>query len=544
MEIEAGLRIPPPALERALSRRPTSFLAALLLLPILAATPAAAQVRTGDAAWEAGDFSAARAAYTRALADDPASVRSLYRLGLLASWDDRLDSALVLLRRARTVDPEDPDVRYAEALVLSWDGDFGGAIARYDSLIAAQPDRRDARIGRARTLAWKGDLDGAERAFEALVAMDPSDPEARNGRAQVLSWRGDWDAATLEYGAVLASDPGNSEALTGLGRLRLWRGSPSLALRAADAALAAEPANRDARLLRRDARNALRPYLDLTLGWSDDSDDNTAFWQVVGASVSLADGLRGFGRLGLLEATDETRDALRSLAEAGIILTRGPWGFTLGAGARTLEPDPVDGDGRTAFTARANAAWKVAAGASLGVGYARYPFDETAFLIGRDVDIDEVEASGDLTLAQGLVLGMGGSYAWLTDDNRRHALVGALSKDVSGGLWLGGYGRWLAYDAPGIGYFSPDRYLVAEGRIGWNRTPAPWGWRLMGGLGAQWIGSGADAQEEWRIEARLVRQLGDASTLEAWGGYTNAAISSTTGAYRFATAGVMGRIGL
>jgi hypothetical protein len=66
----------------------------------------------------------------------------------------------------------------------------------------------------------------------------------------------------------------------------------------------------------------------------------------------------------------------------------------------------------------------------------------------------------------------------------------------------------------------------------------------MGGLGAQWIGSGADAQEEWRIEARLVRLLGDASTLEAWGGYTNAAISSTTGAYRFATAGVMGRIGL
>jgi tetratricopeptide (TPR) repeat protein len=501
-------------------------------------------VRTGDAAWEAGDFATARAAYTRALADDPASVRALYRLGLLASWDDRLDSALVLLRRGRAVDPLDPDVRFAEALVLSWRGDFDAAIARYDSLITDHPDRRDAHLGRARTLAWKGDLDGAERAFEALVASDPADPGARNGRAQVLAWRGDWEAATLEYGVVLAADPDNAEALAGLGRVRLWAGRPSLALRAADAALATEPGHRDARLLRRDARNALRPYLDLTLGWSDDSDENTSYWQVLGASVSLDDGLRGFGRLGLLEAEDATRSARRSLAEAGVALTRGAWALTAAAGARSLEPDDQDGDGRTAFTARASAAWKVAPGASVGAGYARYPFDETAFLIGRDLDLDEVEASADVTLAQGLVLGLGGSHAWLTDDNRRHALVGALSRDLPGGFWAGAYGRWLAYDEPGIGYFSPDRYVLGEARAGWNRTPAPWGWRLLAGLGAQWIGTGADAQEEWRLEARVIRLLGDANAIEAWAGYNNAAVSSTTGAYRFATAGVIGRLGL
>ncbi len=160
------------------------------------------------------------------------------------------------------------------------------------------------------------------------------------------------------------------------------------------------------------------------------------------------------------------------------------------------------------------------------------------------MDLDEVEANADVTLAQGLVLGLGGSHAWLSDDNRRQAVVGALSKDVGSGFWLGVHGRWLGYDEAGIGYFSPERYVVAEGRAGWNRTPAPWGWRLLAGLGAQWIGSGADAQEEWRLEARVIRQLGDASTLELWGGYTNAAVSSTTGAYRFTTAGVMGRVGL
>ena len=97
---------------------------------------------------------------------------------------------------------------------------------------------------------------------------------------------------------------------------------------------------------------------------------------------------------------------------------------------------------------------------------------------------------------------------------------------------------------PGVGYFSPDRYTVAEGRVGWNRTPSPWGWRLLAGLGGQWIGEGAAAQGEWRLEGRLIRQLGDAAAVEAWAGYTNAAVSSTTGAYRFTTAGVMGRVGL
>ncbi|HJS48641.1 MAG TPA: tetratricopeptide repeat protein [Gemmatimonadales bacterium] len=481
-----------------------------LLATAIGSRPLAAQVRAGDAAWEAGDFPAARAAYTRALAEDPASVRSLYRLGLLASWDDRLDSALVLLRRARAVDPEDPDVRFAEAQVLSWTGDHSGALARYDSLIALHPGRSDGRTG----------------------------------RAQVLAWRGDWDAAEAEYHAVLAAEPGNPDALAGLGRLRLWQGRPTLALDGADAALASMPRHREARLLRRDAHNALRPWLDLTLGWSGDSDENTALWQVVGASVSLADGVRGFGRLGLLEANDETRDAMRSLAEAGLGFTRGAVGLTAAVGARTLDPDEADGDGRTAWTARAGAAWKVADGASVSLGYAHYPFDETAFLIGRDLDVDDLEAGADFTLAQGLVLGLGASHAWLSDDNRRRAAVAALSKDLTGGIWIGAWGRWLGYDEVGVGYFSPDRYTVAEGRAGWNRSPSPWGWRLLAGLGAQWIGEGADAQGEWRLEGRLIRQLGDASTVEAWAGYTNAAVSSTTGAYRFTTLGVMGRVGL
>src|SRR5512140_853584 len=89
---------------------------------IAIASPLAAQVADGNRAWAAGRYDEARAAYERELAGNPRSVRSLYRLAVLASWSDQLDSALALLQRARAVEPADPDVRATEAQVLAWQG--------------------------------------------------------------------------------------------------------------------------------------------------------------------------------------------------------------------------------------------------------------------------------------------------------------------------------------------------------------------------------------------------------------------------------------
>jgi len=52
------------------------------------------QIAAGDSAWAAENYYLARIAYERALRDDSTSVRALYRLGILASWDGLLDSAL------------------------------------------------------------------------------------------------------------------------------------------------------------------------------------------------------------------------------------------------------------------------------------------------------------------------------------------------------------------------------------------------------------------------------------------------------------------
>ncbi len=46
------------------------------------------------------------------------------------------------------------------------------------------------------------------------------------------------------------------------------------------------------------------------------------------------------------------------------------------------------------------------------------------------------------------------------------------------------------------------------------------------------------------MEARLGRRWGDGNRVEGFGGVTNSAVSSTTGAFRYRTAGVLLRLGL
>ena len=110
-----------------------AVLYALAAAPLVA--PAlAAQVTDGNRYWTEGRFPEAKAAYEAELRSNPASVRSLYRLAVLASWADRLDSARTLADRARGLEPADPDVRALQAQLDAWSGRFRSAVARYDSL--------------------------------------------------------------------------------------------------------------------------------------------------------------------------------------------------------------------------------------------------------------------------------------------------------------------------------------------------------------------------------------------------------------------------
>lgn len=441
----------------------------LLTLP----ASAGAQQEVADSAWIAGDFHLARINYERVLAADPASVRANYRLGILASWDGRLDSALVLIRRARRIEPLDPDIRTTEARVLSWAGRIDQSIALYDS--------------------------------------------------------------------VLADHPRHADALAGLGQVYYWQGRYSRAATYASRALAVEPGNRSAQELNRSLRAAVGPQLDVTLGWSNDSDENTSWWQTVTGSRQLSDAVRLFGAVGALEASDPVRDASRILAEAGATYGFGNLHATGALGARRLTPD--SGSSRTAGTVRLSGGYRLGS-AGIGAGYAHYPFDETALLIGRNLDVDAFDLEADARLRPGLTLGAGASYASLSDDNSRRSGILTLTQSVHRDFFVGVMARALGYDFKGTGYFSPDWFSVYEVRTGYSRTALPWSGRISGGLGVQQIGSGARVQSEWHLEGRLGRNWGTMNLIELFAGVSNSAESSTTGAFRYRTGGVVIRIGL
>ena len=513
-----------------------------LALVALSAPTARAQVARGDSAWAAGDFHVASIAYERALAADSSSVRALYRLGILASWDGRLDSALTLIARARSIEPQDPDVMIAQARISSWKGDHKAALALYDSVLAARPGNREAALSRAQVLGWVGRFKEADAGYARLMGENPRDLDALAGRGQIAAWSGDLKMAVEYYTAALSVDSSHVRSLVGLAQVRSWQGRHRESMELNDRALAIEQGNRDALQLQAAIRGARRPLLEPTLGWSHDSDDNTAWWETVRVSMFLADGLQGFANVGLAQLSDPTRQANRAGGEAGLRYNVGDFGVTGAVGVRHLSSDFASD--QTPATWRGGLSYRLSPGAGIGVGYAHYPFDETAFLAGQKLIVDELSADGDVNLREDITLGLGGGFGWFSDDNQRHSFVVSVTKRFPPQWTAGLFGRLLGYDHQGQGYFSPDRYLTGEARGSFTQTWTGWEGRLGAGLGVQQTFEGATVQSEWHLDGRLARKWGVANEVALSLGYTNSAASSTTGAFRYFTGSLSARIGL
>lgn len=480
-------------------------------LLIFAATAGGAAVANGqqaaaDSAWVAGDFHTARINYEKVLQQDPTSVRANYRLGILASWDGKLDSALVLIRRARQADPGDPAIQLTEAQVLG----------------------------------WAGRNDEADSVYQYVLTRNPENADAAAGRAQLLAWQGEFDRAIDAYLAILARHPDNIEARVGLGQVYLWQDKLHLAREQSVRALQVDATNPTARSFARAVSQGRRPSPEITLGWSHDSDDNNTWWQTLAASLLLADGLRGFGSVGALEANDPIRESTRLSAEAGIILGLSDWHLTAALGIRHLLPGGAPN--RTEATYRASAAYRINRSAGAVINYTHLPFDETALLMALNLDIDALDVGFDLKLRPELSLGAGAGQTWFSDNNSRTHGVLAVTRTLRQNLTVGLFTRMMGYDFHGIGYFSPDRFFLLEGRGGYGFTRAPWHGRVSAGLGLQQIGKGANAQLEGHIDGRVGRNWSGDNTVDVFAGFSTSAESSTTGAFRYYTAGVIVRI--
>jgi hypothetical protein len=435
-------------------------------------TSLCAQQKEADEAWNQGRYEAARAAYEQILRQDPSAARANLRMGIMLSWQGKLDSALTLIARARAVHPDDIDMRLAEARVRS----------------------------------WKGDLSTAERLYRAILAQHPE----------------------------------NADALAGLGYVYYWEGREAAARKYAEAALAVDSTHTAGRDLLRTIGEANRPATEGTVNWSNDSDHNTSFGQALSASASPGAGVGIFGSVSALETSDPALEASSLGGEAGLSVGQGRFQLTGAAGARRLFPEVTEP--RTAATYRARLGYRPAPGFGMSVGYSRAPFDETASLMDRGLDMELVEGGFDARPFAGFSIYATGSGLWLSDGNTRTGVVAGLTQKLHRRFSVGLFGRTLSYEESGVGYFSPDRFSVLEATAGYAIVTRSWNSSLGGGLGAQQIEEGGAAQSEWHIEGRLARRWGGGNRVEVFGLVTNSAVSSTSGAFRYRSAGLTVRL--
>jgi hypothetical protein len=425
---------------------------------------------------------------------------------------------------------------------MAWNKQYAAALLLYDSLLTQRPDFNDAALGRAQVLAWSGHLDEARGAYRKLIAKDSTDREARLGSAQVSAWKGDLTAAEQEYRTLLGRNSRDVEARVGLGYVYLWQGRVAAAGRQARYALAIDSTHKTGRELRQLAGESSRSSVETSAAWSNDSDDNTSFWQTAGASTSLGGSVGVFGSVNALETSDPARDATRVGGEAGLTVTAGRLQLTGAAGARRLTPEVAPS--RTAATYRGRVGYRPVPQFGVSLGYARLPFDEIASLIERNLDLELLEGGVDVRPTPSLTVYGGGSALWLSDGNNRTGASLGLTQKIRRQFFVGLFGRTLTYERRGIGYFSPDRFSVLEATAGYSHESRSWVGSLSGGLGAQQVGERGAAQSEWHIDARVGPRWGRGNRIELFGLVTNSAVSSTSGAFRYGSAGLSVRLGL
>ncbi len=521
----------------------------------LLAAPLAAQVAVGDSLWQLGRIDEAAQAYRRALLDDRNSVRANFRVAqaliALASPADtmarnrNIDSALVLLRTARSRAPEDVELILTEAMYLSWIQRWDEALARYDSVIVARPGVAsvEARVARARVLSWAGQLGEARRGYEAARQLAPEDRDARFGLAQVGAWSGDLEGAARTYEALLLETPGDLQTLVALGTVRLWQGRVRTAGQIADRAAQRASENAEVRALIENIRVQRVTKLDGATFWSEDSERNVNRWQTVGWRQLAGDGIRLGATAGFLEATDPLRRATRGMAEATIAFPIPRGTLSAALGARSITPAQPPGTpsiaARQVLTGRGTASIRVVPTLTLTAAAARWPFDEVAVVTPLALDITQ----GDLTAEWRprptvSVSGTTGQFTY-SDGNRRANWGARASVRVTPNLSLGGFATGFGFQRPNRpgfsnGYFSPETFSSAEATATWGREGTRWNAGLSGGLGVQRVD--AAAQSQWHADARLARRIGAHWQLEAFAGKSTSAAASAVGAYAYSTA--------
>jgi tetratricopeptide (TPR) repeat protein len=189
-----------------------------------------------------GDYAAAIAEWTKALALSPDDARAHNNFGLALAGAGRTDEAMAHYRSALLAKPDYSEAHNNLALALADSGHLEEAIGHYRQALAANPANAEAHNNLGSALAGQGHVPEAIEHFESALALRPNYAEAHNNLGVALASGDHLDRAVLQYRKAIESDPRYADAHNNLGSALARQGKLADAVAQFRAALELRPA--------------------------------------------------------------------------------------------------------------------------------------------------------------------------------------------------------------------------------------------------------------------------------------------------------------
>ena len=178
------------------------------------------QYMLGLASWKAGDFVAAKEAFDKSIAIDPAFVKAYFNQARVLLDLDRAPEALEVIQMGRTIDSASPEGLRLVARAQAEGGDIYGAVLTYRGL-----------LGRDETDVWglnnlgmlkleSGDVEGALGPLARAVQVKPTAPVFLNNLGMALERSGHPVAALNRYELAVLHDSTYHKAVANVERLK------------------------------------------------------------------------------------------------------------------------------------------------------------------------------------------------------------------------------------------------------------------------------------------------------------------------------------
>jgi Flp pilus assembly protein TadD len=198
------------------------------------------------AAYQTGDFAAARNHLERFLESEPSHAEALHLLAVLLARDKRFDEAERHFLDATRAAPERADFRCNYALSLHEQGRSQDAVDHFLAVLSRQPGLVLALNGMGSALCALGEYERAEEAFRKALRAEPANPLLHNNLGNAQKERGRIKQAIASYRRALSLKPGYAEALVNLGIALKETGSLEEARASLEQALSLRPGIRQA----------------------------------------------------------------------------------------------------------------------------------------------------------------------------------------------------------------------------------------------------------------------------------------------------------